>query len=183
MPPDTSSPSLPPSLIPMFAPPTTTPATRPPLNDPLTVELETPPPSPASASAPGGVAGDSPPPNTDGASRRTSTSTDRRLRPGGDPEKVAQAFGGLLVLLIAGLGSLLRLTRGLELRSPTPRQRDDVAEPLARIACRHLPMDALGPDLLDATTAAAALHTYALDGPLITRPAVDHGDLPDPEEY
>ena len=87
------------------------------------------------------------------------------------------------MLLIAGLSALARVTRGLELRTPTPRQRDDVAEPLARIACRHLPMDAVGPDLLDATTAAAALHTYALDGPLITRPAADPGDLPDPEEY
>ena len=97
------------------------------------------------------------------ASPRTTTSTRRKA--GGDPRQVAQVIGGLLILLTGTL-ALLANQRGRTFRQPTARQRDDIAEPLARIAVRHLPLDALGPDLADATAAAVALHSYVMDGPL-----------------
>ncbi len=97
------------------------------------------------------------------ASPRTTTST--RRKPGGDPREVAMVLGGLLVLLTGTL-ALLANQRGRTFRQPTIRQRDDIAQPLARIAVRHLPLDALGPDLADATMAAVALHAYVMAGPL-----------------
>jgi hypothetical protein len=96
-------------------------------------------------------------------SPRTTTST--RRKSGGDPRQVAQVIGGLLVLLTATL-ALLANQRGRTFRQPTVRERDDIAQPLARIAVRHLPLDALGPDLADATMAAVALHGYVMAGPL-----------------
>jgi hypothetical protein len=115
----------------------------------------------------------------------TTGSTDRL--PGGDPEKVAKVVGGLLVLTIATL-SILARRRGREVRQATPRQRDDIAQPVARILVRHLPLDALGPDLVDITEAVVATHEYLLDGPLVTaaRPPDVDIDIPEfvnPEEY
>ena len=88
-------------------------------------------------------------------------------------------FGGILVLTVTWL-SLAGRRRGVKFRQPTVHQRDDIAEPLARIACRHLPMDALGPDFADATLSAAALHDYLLDGPL-RQPIDVRNDLPEPD--
>jgi hypothetical protein len=94
----------------------------------------------------------------------TTGSTDRA--PGGDPDKVATVLGGLLLIALGTISFLAR-RRERQLRMPSPRQLEDIAQPIARIACRHLPMDALGPDLIDGTEALVAIHAYALDGPLI----------------
>lgn len=96
----------------------------------------------------------------------TPASTDRAA--GGDPEKVAKVLGGLLLIAIGTVSFLLR-ARDKSVRQPTPRQLEDITDPLARIACRHLPLDALGPDLIDGTEALVAIHAYALDGPLVLR--------------
>lgn len=96
------------------------------------------------------------------------TPTSTRRRPGGEPHMVAQVLGGLLLLLTGTLGVLLA-RQGRTLRQPTPAQRDGMAEPVARIAVRHLPLDALGPDLADATAAVVAVHGYIADGALITQ--------------
>lgn len=94
----------------------------------------------------------------------TTGSTDRA--PGGDPDKVATVLGGLFLIALGTISFLAR-RRERQLRMPTPRQLEDIAQPIARIACRHLPMDALGPDLIDGTEALVAIHGYVLDGPLI----------------
>lgn len=123
------------------------------------------------------------PSTDDEPSPRTATSTDRpALKPGGDPAQVAKVIGGLFVIVVTSLSVLAR-RRGKEFRQPTPEQRDDVARPLARIAVRHLPLDLIGEDLADATEAAVAVHEYAMDGPIVRAPHVDHGDMPTyPEE-
>lgn len=94
----------------------------------------------------------------------TTGSTDRA--PSGDPDKVATVLGGLFLIALGTISFLAR-RRERQLRMPTPRQLEDIAQPIARIACRHLPMDALGPDLVDGTEALVAVHGYVLDGPLI----------------
>jgi hypothetical protein len=81
---------------------------------------------------------------------------------------VGQAFAGLLVLGARIGDRLVARAKGKALRAPSREQADDIAEPLARIACRHLPMDALSPDLTDAGLAAAAIDAYVHDGDLIT---------------
>lgn len=106
------------------------------------------------------------PSDDDWESPRTTTSTRPRLKPGGNPREVAKVLGGLIVLLTATLG-VLAARQGKEFRQPTPAQRDDIANPLARIAVRHLPLDAIGDDLADLTEAAVASHSYVMDGPLI----------------
>lgn len=102
----------------------------------------------------------------DDPSPRTRISTSRK--PGGDPVMVAQVLGGLL-LLLTGTLAVLASRQGKTFRQPTPRQRDDIAEPLARIAVRHLPLEALGPDLADATAAAVSVHSYVMAGPLTAK--------------
>lgn len=102
----------------------------------------------------------------DDPSPRTRISTSRK--PGGDPRMVAQVLGGLL-LLLTGTLAMLASRQGKSFRQPTPQQRDDIADPLARIAVRHLPLEALGPDLADATAAAVSVHSYVMDGPLIAK--------------
>ena len=74
---------------------------------------------------------------------------------------------GMLAVVLSTLGLVLR-RRGAHLRQPTPRQLDDIARPVGRILVRYLPLDVVGPTLVDATEAAAATHAYALDGPLLT---------------
>ena len=129
--------------------------------------------------------GDSPqrtsddPSGPDDGPRRGSTSTDRSWRrrwsAGGDPEELTAVIGGALALAISGVGLLLR-RRARTVRQPNKRELDAFAEPLARIACRHFPMDLLGPDLLDITKAGKATSDYVTNGRLIV-PAVTTGVL------
>lgn len=94
----------------------------------------------------------------------------------GDPKVGARVVAGLIALA-CGVAFTAFSRRGLIFRQPTREQVDDVANPLGAIIARHLPLDIVGPDLLDATAAAAAAHGYVIDGPLITRP-----DSPLPED-
>jgi hypothetical protein len=194
--PDTSAdqekPQRPPllSALPMFA---ATPSRR--LDPALpTVETDDSPdgsPSPSTASGSLGSPSDPhalPSPSGSDASsfRPTSTSgTEPRLKPGGDPEQVRVVIAGLLLMVTATLG-VLAARRGREFRQPDRGERDAIARPLARIAVRHLPLDLIGPDLADATEATVAVHNYVSAGALLVDPRVtflgDDEDDPDNEE-
>lgn len=93
--------------------------------------------------------------------------------------EVGKTLGGLLVIAV-GIAAAMLARRGRTLRQPRPSQVDDITMPLGRIAARHLPDAAIGPDLADITESAAALHRYLLDdaGPLITRTPSTAVDYP-----
>lgn len=100
-----------------------------------------------------------------------------RTSSAGDPKVGARVVAGLIALA-CGLAFTAFSRRGLIFRQPTREQVDDIAEPLGRIIARHLPTEIIGPDLLDGTAAAAAVHGYFIDGPLVERP-----DSPLPEDF
>jgi hypothetical protein len=77
-------------------------------------------------------------------------------------------FAGLIAIACLWAYTLFGRRR-LHFRQPTPGQVDDVATPLGNIAARYLPTEVIGRDLVDATHAAAGIHRYVIDGPLITR--------------
>lgn len=82
-----------------------------------------------------------------------------------------------LIAIACGIAFAAFSRRGLLFRQPTRGEISEVTDPLGRVAARHLPMDLIGPDLMDLTEAAAAGHSYVLAGPIITRP-----DMPLPED-
>jgi hypothetical protein len=90
-------------------------------------------------------------------------------KPSGDPGDVAETIAGLLIIAAAGLAAVVARGGRRQLRQPTRDQADDLGAPLARIACRHLPMALLSPDLKDVGAFAGALRGYVDDGPLIDR--------------
>lgn len=118
-------------------------------------------------SAPSRPDDDRPPPI---ASSPAPRAAGRTRTSGTDPGAAGQALTGLLVI-VAGLVGALLTRGGRTLRQPTPGQAEDIAAPLGRIIARHLPTDVIGPDLADATTAAAAAHRYVIHpaGPLVSR--------------
>ena len=101
----------------------------------------------------------------------TSDSKGKKIRvAGGDPEHVAKVFTGVIIAATALVG--LWLNRGgKQLRKPTETELASMSEPLARIAVRHLPMDAIGPDVADGAEAVVAIHGYLIPNPekLVTR--------------
>jgi hypothetical protein len=102
----------------------------------------------------------------------------RWWRPGGEATETAKVLAGLM-LAVTGLAALLARRSGREFRKPTKVQADDIAAPIARIAVRHLPMDLLGPDLMDAGIASSAIAGYLFDdGPLVQRWAGDPDTIP-----
>lgn len=100
-------------------------------------------------------------------------SPDPRTRTGissrpGDPKLAGEVLAGLIALACLWAYTAFG-RRGRHFRQPTTRQVDDVAQPLGNIAARYLPTDVIGKDLVDATRAAAGVHRYVMDGPLVTR--------------
>lgn len=100
-------------------------------------------------------------------------SPDRRTRTGissraGDPKLAGEVLAGLIALACLWAYTVAG-RRGLHFRQPTDRQVTDVSEPLGNIAARYLPTDVIGKDLIDVTHAAAGVHRYVMDGPLLTR--------------
>lgn len=95
-----------------------------------------------------------------------------------------------IVAIVGGWVALRLASRGRALRAPSPTQLDDITKPLGRIAVRHLPMDALGPDFTDVLQAAAATNAYVLETdphtgrrkPLVTRTAVEQPLTDNPQE-
>lgn len=101
------------------------------------------------------------------AATRTRTSAT------GDPVAAGRVVAGLLVI-VAGIAAGLLARTGRHLRQPTKQQVSEIADPIGRIAARHLPSEFIGRDLADVTEAAAATHAYVLDdyaGPLVQRAA------------
>jgi hypothetical protein len=78
-----------------------------------------------------------------------------------------KVFAGLLLVAL-GFWSAYLLRRGARFRLPTIGEQMDICGPLAEIACRHLPMAAIGPDVVDMTSAVAATNHYVTRAPLIT---------------
>lgn len=150
--PEVDEPSLPTVPLPTFRQP-------PGSQDP---ELATEPAT--SPSDPDQAAGEHEPlsPMSEPPHARTRTSSAGR----GDPRVAGRLFAGLLAIL-SGTAAWVFYRRGRHLRQPTPRQLDDIGQPLGRILVRYLPLDVVGPTLVDATEAAAATHAYLLDGPLV----------------
>lgn len=127
--------------------------------DPETSQPETPsrpgPTSPDPSPAPPPI----PSPDRPGRTRTFSA---------GDAETAKRVVAGLLAIL-CGAAFTAFARRGRHFRQPTQRDVDGVSTPLGRIIARHLPIDIIGPDLVDATEAVAAGHTYVLAGRIVTR--------------
>ena len=71
--------------------------------------------------------------------------------------------------LIIGAGWLAwtAAQRGASLRTPDDGETAAIADPLARILCRHFPMAGIGPDLTDGLESVVAVNKYAKRGPLL----------------
>lgn len=100
------------------------------------------------------------------AGTRTQTSSGGKWG-SGDPDVAARVLAGVAGLVISAT-AIWAARRSLLLRQPTPRQLDEICEPLGRISVRWLPMAKLGPDIVDATQAVYATRDYVFDGPMIT---------------
>lgn len=131
-----------------------------------------------SPQASGGGLYERPPLRPDRNGTRTATSDSTGDVPKASAKETAKLVAGLLGLVVAGVATLVRLRRGVQLRRPTVGELDDVAAPLARIAVRHVPAGMLTNDLADVAAAAAATGAYLSVGPLIEAVFVDAG-LPD----
>lgn len=149
---------------------------RQPVRDPELPEVtddqgpETGPPAPAPETSPSPRP---PSPSTEApASLRvpnleapTPTPTSSRA---GDPKLAGEVIAGLFAL-VCGYAAWFCGRRRMAFRQPTPREVDDIAIPLGRLAARHLPTEVISKDLVDATHAAGAVHRYLTAGPLVTR--------------
>lgn len=128
----------------------------------------TPDPLPADATV--DDAGDVPAELSDPSAR--SSAAPRTTSSPGEPAPVSPAvMAGAIAALIGIAGAvaaavLVRLPHPRELRRPTDDEASEIAAPLARIARRHVPAVALGPDLLDAVALAGAVTNYAGSAPL-----------------
>jgi hypothetical protein len=100
-----------------------------------------------------------------------------RISSAGDARTAYKVVAGL-VAMACGWAALALGRRGLHFRQPTNEQIDGFAQPIGAILARHLPIDVIGPDLIDATAAAGAAHRYVLAGPIVARIAAAE----DPEE-
>lgn len=114
---------------------------------------------------------------------RTAISSASRAKPSGDPLNTAKVLAGLLLMAVGAVAWAGR-RRGLRVRKPTREEANDISAPIARIMCRHLPMDSIGPDLADIGEAAAAISEYAVQDhdPLISR-YVPEPEIPSQESY
>lgn len=159
-----------------------TPRFRRPPRDPTSLPLDPAQPSPADPdpnpdSTPGlGLGVDA----GGAAPARTRTG---RSSAGSDPERLALAVAATAALIgMAGLAAaaVVRWRRRGRLRQPTDGQARAIAVPLAAIAARHVPIDWLTDDLVDAVRASEAVGAYLRAGPLI-EPDADPGELPQEE--
>jgi hypothetical protein len=103
---------------------------------------------------------------------RTSDTTDS------DPKVTARLIAGLLGLAAVGVALGVRRWARRTLREPTAKQLDEIAEPLASIAARHIPAAFLNDDLSDAAQAAAAIGHYLKAGKIITPLRQSQPDIP-----
>lgn len=80
---------------------------------------------------------------------------------------------GILSAAVVLADGLIRRFAKRELRRPTADHLDDFSDPVGQILARHADLSVLGPDLIDVTTAAAAVGNYLIDGPLTTPRATE----------
>lgn len=106
----------------------------------------------------------------------TRTGISSRSKNAGDPKVAGEVFAGLIAIVCLWAYTVAG-RRGRHFRQPTEPQVDDIARPLGRIAARYLPTELINDTLVDATHAAAGVHRYVIDGPLLTR-----YDQPIPED-
>jgi len=171
----TTTPEVPRLRLPRFSNPN--PSPDPPLpedeNDPTGSPDETSPgPRPSPSESPEPLT-----PSPGRGERRTSSSTGRP--PVVDTAAVAGAISGFL-LVVLGFAAWALRRRGFELRVPDEKERAEVADPVARIASRHLDLSMLSPDVADATQAVAATAAYAQTSPLSRGLRVDENVPPQP---
>jgi len=160
---------------------------RQPIDDPLpdnatvtpagTDELPSSPHPAATPSSPGPMDDpDAGPPRPPALSPGPPTRTGTSSRARGDAKTAGEVVAGLIGILCA-VAFTWAGRRGWAFRQPTVEQIDSVAVPLGAIAARHLPTDAIAPDVIDATKAVKGVHLYVLDGPMFTRyPTEPTGD-------
>lgn len=74
--------------------------------------------------------------------------------------------GGVLNIALSLADIVIRRLRGRKVRQPSRDQVDDIAEPLASLAIRHLDMTKFGPDLADIVAAGGAASGYMREGPM-----------------
>lgn len=121
-------------------------------------------------------------PGTPPGPTTTSTTGDDEP-PRGKPlsrDEVTGLVVGVLGLVVAVAGGVIRWQTRRRLREPSAKQRRDIAAPLGRILQRRADLSILGPDIGDALQAAAATGAYLGDGPLLHPPdhVIDDG-VPD----
>lgn len=159
--------------LPAFLQPRTLP------DDPPLPEVDSPLPATPADSGPDveqvDQADDRPPPPPPSLDPPAAPHTPRSSA--GSSREAGKVLAGLVVIAL-GITAAILARRGRGLRQPTPPQLAEICDPVGRIAARHLPLDLIGPDLADATEAAAAVHGYVLDGPMVYR---TEQDLPETE--
>lgn len=102
----------------------------------------------------------------------TATSSTRR-----DPSRdellhAAKLVKGLTSVLLTVVDLGLGRIKGRRLRKPDAGQLDDFSAPVAGILTRHVDIGVFGPDVADATEAAAVIGDWLGDGP-VTYPKPD----------
>jgi hypothetical protein len=80
---------------------------------------------------------------------------------------------GVLGALVVLADGLIRRFAKRDLRRPTGGHLDDFSDPVGQILARHTDLSVLGPDLIDVTSAAAAMGNYLIDGPITTPRATE----------
>lgn len=115
-----------------------------------------------------------------GTTTHTGISSGGKARVG-DPKALAKTLAGLIGLGVIVVAGVMRKTgKRVDVRQPTDRQADGIAEPLARIITRHTDLSTVTPDLADVLAAGAALGDYLTDGPIVTRQSVE--SVPDQDD-
>jgi hypothetical protein len=136
-------------------------------------------PTPGSPADPG-YPGEShaPTPRTEASTGTSASLTDREAR-----KLTPQLAVALVAAGFAITGWVVSTwKRGQKLREPTKDQAKDIGQPLGRILARHIPVDWLNDDLIDAVEMTAGVGNYLNDGPLLTARRADHGQLATPTE-
>ena len=151
------------SPLPSFRPPpesqppspSPSPSSQPQASSTPQAPQETTPPPSSTYTAP-----DAPRQETDTTPSATSSAGTRfrRWTPSGQPEEVGKLLAGFLIIG-AGWLAWTAAQRGASLRTPDDGETAAIADPLARILCRHFPMAGIGPDLTDGLESVVAVNS------------------------
>lgn len=99
-----------------------------------------------------------------------------------DPKIMAAATLAVVGIAVVGAARAVRALSGRLLRKPTKPQQRAIAEPLGRLAGRHLPGWLVNEDMKDLIEAGGALSAYLEDGPLLSLAPTKDGFPPDQEQ-